>query len=108
MLWSVMTTYGFAYGLSAQVTSYAVTALATFFATSFVGATNANARVYGVGWAFIYIALDVVFVVPIAGFESLLTSFNFISYGVVLVIPIIIAAMGDWRIRRGAPAGTNS
>ncbi|OGG69637.1 hypothetical protein A3C20_03895 [Candidatus Kaiserbacteria bacterium RIFCSPHIGHO2_02_FULL_55_25] len=92
MLWSLMTTYGAAYGINAQLVSYVVTALATFFATRFVGATNANAWMYGVCWTLVYIVLDVVFVVPVAGFESLLTSFNFISYGIILLAPIIVTA----------------
>lgn len=92
MLWSLMTTYGFAYGLSAQLVSYAVTAVASFLATRFADATNANAWIYGVLWAIVYIALDVVFVAPVAGFESLLTSFNLISYGIVLLAPIVVTA----------------
>ena len=92
MLWSLMTTYDLAYGVNAQFVSYAVTALAAFLAARFTAATNANAWLYGALWTIVYIALDVVFVVPVAGFESLLTSFNFISYGVVLFVPIILAA----------------
>ena len=40
MLWSLMTTYGAAYGINAQLVSYVVTALATFFATRFVLKNN--------------------------------------------------------------------
>ncbi|MEK7601135.1 MAG: hypothetical protein AAB480_01195 [Patescibacteria group bacterium] len=105
MLWSLMTTYDFVYGIQAQLASYAVTALMTFFATRFVDATNANAWVYGAIWALIYIALDVVLVVPVAGIESLGTSFNLISYGVILLIPIIVAAIAGMLVQRGA-AGT--
>ena len=92
MLWSLMTTYDLVYGVQAQLASYAVTALAAFLAARFTAVTNANAWLYGALWTIVYIALDVVFVVPVAGFESLLTSFNFISYGVVLFVPIILAA----------------
>ncbi|MEK7093374.1 MAG: hypothetical protein AAB927_02710 [Patescibacteria group bacterium] len=108
LLWSLMTTYDLVYGVQAQLASYAITALMTFFAPRFVGATNANAWMYGVTWALMYIALDVVFVVPVAGFESLGTSFNLISYCVIFLVPIAVAATTGLLAQKGAAARQNT
>ena len=104
MLWSLLTTYGLMYGTGAQLASYAVTAAATFAATRFVGAKSVSAWMYGVGWALTYILLDILYIAPVAGFDSLLTAFNFISYGIVLVTPIIVAAITGFRESRNATA----
>ncbi|MDP2648879.1 MAG: hypothetical protein U1D26_01410 [Patescibacteria group bacterium] len=89
MLWSLLASYGLAYGWGAQLTSYVVTAAAVSVAARAIGLLSASsALLYGIGWVIMHALLDLLYVAPAAGFEALLTSYVWIEYTVVLATPV--------------------
>ena len=94
MLWTFMYTYGFAGGLAAQIVSYSATFVVILIATYVLGIRSWGlAAICGIVWTIMHIGFDLVFVVPVAGIESLTTISIMIGYGIVLVSPFIASLL---------------
>lgn len=95
MLWAGLAAYNHAYGWSAQGASYLLTAIVVFAAARHIGITSIKAGIlYGIGWTIMHMALDLIYVIPAAGFVAIFTKFGLIGYGMVLIVPSV-AAMYD-------------
>ena len=102
MLWAFLYTYGIAsvvvYGNTASVLNYIVIGVAVFTSARYVGIILwRDAFLYGAGWALMHFLLDVVYITPAAGFPALFTQSQFISYGIVLVAPLMSAFVSAFR-----------
>lgn len=89
MLWALLAAYGLSAGWGAQVTSYIVTAAVVFFAARMLKLGSFKAALLcGAIWAVMHVALDLIYVVPAAGFLALLTPYPWTAYAIVLIAPL--------------------
>lgn len=101
MLWSFFYDYGFSYGMTPRIISYAGIVLAVFLCLKFARPTSLlQTLYYGTVWLITYALLDVVFVTPIAGFDALFTSHNGIGYSLLFLTPPVIFLYSKFRARK--------
>lgn len=88
MLWSLLAAYGMSAGRGAQLISYLVTIIVIIVATRALSIQHLRAVVLcGVGWMVLHALLDVLYVVPTAGFGPFFTSYVWIEYAIVASTP---------------------
>lgn len=86
MLWALLAAYGMNYGWGAQAASYVLLATVVFAAARALKVADVKSSLaYGLGWALIHLLMDILYVVPVAGFLALVTPYPWISYAVVLL-----------------------
>lgn len=91
MLWALLYGYGFWYGLAPQLVTYVVTAGACIVASLLAPVdTWKRALLRSAVWLALYIALDIVFLVPSVGIVVALqpSPFALIAYALVALVPL--------------------